>query len=62
MSYLLYSAYMLNISRINLLEWKSNEIIKCLPITSPGFAGSKQPGGFMFRSIKKVPGTTRGSG
>ena len=58
MSYLSYSAY-LNLLCITLSEWRSNEIIKCLPITPPGFAGSKPLGGFMVRSIKRVPGTPR---
>ena len=34
----------------------SNELIKCLPITNPGFAYSKPLGDFMVRSIKRVPG------
>ena len=34
----------------------SNELIKCLPITNPGFPDSKPPGDFMVRSIKRVPG------
>ena len=38
---------------------KSNEIIWYLPITNPGFAGSKPPGGFIIRSIKRVPRTPR---
>ena len=33
----------------------SNELIKCLPITNPGFAYSKPLGDFMVRSIKRVP-------
>ena len=33
-----------------------NELIKCLPITNPGFPDSKPPGDFMVRSIKRVPG------
>ena len=59
MSYLSYSAYIFNLWYIASFEWKSSELIKCLPITSPGFAGSKSPGGFMVRSIKGVPGTSR---
>ena len=35
-------------------------MIKCLPITNPGFAGSKQPlGCFMVRTVKRVPGPPR---
>ena len=30
---------------------KSNELIKCLPISNPEFANSKPLGGFMVRSI-----------
>ena len=37
----------------------SNEVIKCLPITNPVFAGSKPRGDFMVRSIKRVPVTPR---
>ena len=57
MSYLPYSAYILNILYIVLLELVSNELIKYLPITNPGFADSKPPAGFMVRSFKRVPGT-----
>ena len=60
MSYLSYSAYILNILYISLLEWRSNEVIKYLSITNPEFAGSKSPGGFMVRSIKRVSETPRG--
>ena len=42
-----------------MLELRNNEIIKCLPIANPGFAGSKPLGGFMVRSIKRGPGTPR---
>ena len=55
MSYLWFSAHILNLSCITLSEWRSNEIIKCLPITKPGFASSKLQGGFIVRSIKRVP-------
>ena len=41
MSYISYSAYILNILYIALLWWKSNESIKCLPITNPGFIDLK---------------------
>ena len=34
-------------------------MIKCLPITNPEFADSKPSGGFMIRSIKRVPATPR---
>ena len=37
----------------------SNEIIKFLPITNLWFAGSKPLGGFMVRSIKRVPEIAR---
>ena len=57
MSY--YSAYILNLLYINLLEWKSKEIISGLPITNSGFAGSKPSGGFMISSVKRLPGTFR---
>ena len=32
-----------------------------LSITNPGFASSKPLGGFMVRSVKRVPGTARDS-
>ena len=60
MSYLWYSAYVLYLLYIALFEWKSNEKDKCLPISyQPRVAGSKPPGGFMVRSIKRVHGTPR---
>ena len=59
MSYLSYSAYILSLLYIPLFEWRSNEIIKFLPISNPGFPGSKPLGGFMVRSIKRVPGNSR---
>ena len=59
MSYLSYPAYILNILYITLFKWKSNKIIKCLPVTNSGFAGSRPPGAFMFISIKRVPGIPR---
>ena len=59
MSYLSYSAYVLKLLYIAMLELRNNEIIKCLPIANPEFAGSKPLGGFMVRSIKRVPGTPR---
>ena len=59
MCYLSYSAFILNLLYIALFEWRSNEIIKCLPIASPEFAGSKPLGDFMVRSVKRVPGTHR---
>ena len=54
MSYLSYSPYISHLLYIALSEWKSDEIIKCLPITNSGFAGSKPLGG-----LKRVPGTPR---
>ena len=59
MSHLSYSFYILNTLFITLLEWGSNELITCLPITNPGFAGSEPIGDFMVRSIKWVPETPR---
>ena len=59
MSHLSYSFYILNTLFITLLEWGSNELITCLPITNPGSAGSKPIGDFMVRSIKWVPETPR---
>ena len=59
MSYLSYPAYVLNLLYITLFRWKSNEIIKCLPVTNSGFPGSRPPGGFMVISIKRVPGIPR---
>lgn len=59
-SYLWFSAHILNLSCITLSEWRSNEIIKCLPITKPGFASSKLQGGFIVRSIKRVPQIPKG--
>ena len=59
MSYLSSSAYILNLLNITLFEWKNKEIITCLPITNPGFAGSKPPGGSIVRSIKIVPEVPR---
>ena len=56
---LIISSYILNPLYTTLFEWKSNEIIQCLPITNPVFAGSKQQHDFMIRSIKRVPGTHR---
>ena len=61
MSYLSYSAYILNILCIALLQWKSNESIKWLPITNQGFPDLKTVGVFMVRLIKRVPGTPRDS-
>ena len=61
MSYLSYSAYILNILYIALLQWKSNESIKWLPITNQGFPNLKTVGVFMVRLIKRVPGTPRDS-
>ena len=54
-----YSPYILNPLYTTFFEWKSNEIIKCLPITNPVFTGSKLRSDFMVRSIKRVPGTPR---
>ena len=59
MSYLSYSVYILNLLYNALSEFRSEEIIKCLPITNPGFDGSKPLGSFMVRCIKRVPGTVR---
>ena len=59
MSYLSYSASILNLLYIALFERRSNEIIKYLTITNPGFAVSKPLGGLMVRPIKRVPATPR---
>ena len=50
-----------NILYIALLQWKSNESIKLLPITNPGFTDLKPLGVFIVRLIKRVPGTPRDS-
>ena len=55
MSYLSYSAYILNLFCIALFEWRSSEITKCIPITNPGFAALKPLGGLMVPSTKRVP-------
>ena len=47
MSYLSYSVYILNLLYIALFELNSNEIIRCLLITNPGFTGSKPLGSFV---------------
>ena len=47
MSYLSYSAYILNLLYIALFELNINEIIRCLLIINPGFTDSKPLGGFM---------------
>ena len=59
MCYWSYSAYILNPLYTTFFEWKSNEIIKFLPITNPVFAGSKSQGDFMVGLIKRVLGTPR---
>ena len=43
--------------------WSSqtNELIKYLLITNPGYANSKPRGGLMVRSIERVTGTPRDS-
>ena len=47
MSYLSYSAYILNLLYIALFELNINEIIRCLLITNSGFTDSKPLGGFV---------------
>ena len=53
MYYLSYSAYIFNLLFIALFEWRSNRIIKCLPIANPGSAGSKPLGSLWIGQSKE---------